>query len=91
MEKKMKILTDNGYKAINTILNREEFVKIVKDYATKTANLHENGMVNWDYVDADLHLDNWVTRIPANKYFPWFNEAAEEYSVETQQTIGLII
>ena len=48
-------------------------------------------MVNWDYVDADLHLDNWVTRIPANKYFPWFNEAAEEYSVETQQTIGLII
>ena len=42
MEKKMKILTDNGYKAINTILNREEFVKIVKDYATKTQTLHEN-------------------------------------------------
>lgn len=79
----MKILAD--------ILNKSEFKYVVKKYAVRAENLRSDGTVNWDYVDADLHLDNWTVRIPANKYFPWFNEAAEEYSVETQQTIGLII
>jgi hypothetical protein len=56
-----------------------KFTTAFKKYATSPGNV-KDGDVNWNFVDADLHLDGWGDKL-GNNYVGMFNKCADDFEL----------
>ena len=57
-----------------------KFIQAFEKAATNPENIDENNEVNWNYVDADMHLDGSADKIGEN-YLSWFNDMADQFEL----------
>ena len=60
-----------------TTVFKTEFLK----YATLAENQLEDNNVNWNFVDADLHMDGWADKMP-NTYESAFQYHADQFELK---------
>lgn len=51
------------------------FTEAFEAAVNNTENRNEDGSVNWNFVDADLHLDGVATEVGEN-FMSWFDDMA---------------
>jgi len=57
-----------------------KFIQAFEKAATNPENIDANNEVNWNYVDADMHLDGFAYKIGEN-YYSWFNDMADQFEL----------
>ena len=61
-------------------MSNAKFTKAFNEAATNPENIDENNEVNWNYVDADLHMDGIADAV-GETFYSWFNDMADEFEL----------
>ena len=61
-------------------MSNAKFIQAFNEAATNPENIDENNEVNWNYVDADLHMDGIADAV-GETFYSWFNDMADEFEL----------
>lgn len=56
-----------------------EFFESFNAAIARPENRHEDGSINWDFVDADMWNDRVINNSNRRIAYTWFNELADDY------------